>query len=121
MERGEIWWLNYPPSEARKNRDPHMVLLLSRDAHRHSRTQVTVALVTDVIRGIKTEVHLGPAQGLPKHCVVNADTLHTVEKKWLRDRSMLLGDDKMREVENAIMYALGITSPAGFFPDLPLR
>lgn len=121
MERGEIWWLNYPPSEARKNRDPHMVLLLSRDAHRHNRTQVTVALVTDVIRGIKTEVPLGPDQGLPKHCVVNADTLHTIEKKWLRDRTVLLGDGKMREVEAAILYALGITSPPSSFLDLPLR
>jgi metal-responsive CopG/Arc/MetJ family transcriptional regulator len=39
------------------------------------REYVAVAPVTTLVRRIPTEVPLGPAEGLPKACVANLDTL----------------------------------------------
>ena len=66
MKRGEVWWADLPAPVGRRP-----VLLLSRDRAYAVRSAVTVAFVTTVIRGIPVEVRLGPADGMPKDCVVN--------------------------------------------------
>lgn len=103
MRRGEVWWAELPPPFGRRP-----VVLLSRDEAYAIRNQVSVAPVTTRIRGIRSEVPLGPEQGLPKRCVANLDTIGTIPKVALRERIALLLPDKIQAVNSAIRFALGL-------------
>ena len=103
MKRGEIWWVELPPPTGRRP-----VLLLSRNEAYAVRELVTIAPVTTRIRRIPSEVNLGPEEGLPQQCVANLDTITTIAKASLRERLTTLSSDKLKEVEVAIHFALGL-------------
>ena len=105
MKRGEIWWAELDPPAGRRP-----VLLLSRDEAYTIRELVIVAPVTTRIRHIPSEVPLGPEDGLPKPCVVNLDTITTIAKATLRDKLTTLSPEKLKAVEVALHFALGLTS-----------
>ena len=103
MKRGEVWWANFPAPIGRRP-----VVLLSRDSAYAVRFSVTVAPVTRTVHAIPVEVPLGPEDGLPEQCVVNLDGIATIPKKAL-DRSLAtLSPEKMRLVDRAIRFALGL-------------
>lgn len=103
MLRGEVWWAEFPkPVGARP------VLLLSRDRAISIREFVTVAEITTTIRNIPVEVPLGKEDGLPKHCVINLDVLNTIPKKMLVRYMAQLSPEKLRSVESALKFALGM-------------
>ena len=103
MKRGEIWWVELPPPTGRRP-----VLLLSRNEAYAVRELVTVAPITTRIRHIPSEVNLGPEEGLPQPCVANLDTITTIAKASLRERLTALSSDKLKEVEAALHFALGL-------------
>ncbi len=105
MKHGEIWWAELDPPVGRRP-----VLLLSRDEAYTIRELVIVAPVTTRIRHIPSEVPLGPEDGLPKPCVVNLDTITTIAKATLRDKLTTLSPEKLKAVEVALHFALGLTS-----------
>ncbi len=105
MKRGEIWWAELePPAGGRP------VLLLSRDEAYSVRELVTVAPVTTRVRHIPSEVHLNLEDGVPKPCVVNLDTITTIARVSLCDRLTTLSTEKLRAVEVALHFALGMES-----------
>lgn len=103
MRRGEVWWAELPPPFGRRP-----VVLLSREEAYPVRNQVTVAPVTTRIRRIRSEVPLGPEQGLPRQCVANLDTIGTIPKGALRERIALLPHEKIQAINAAIRFALGL-------------
>ena len=54
------------------------VLVLTRELVRPHRTLVTVAPITSTIRGLSTEVAVGPPNGLGHESVVSCDNIVTV-------------------------------------------
>lgn len=54
------------------------VLVLTRAMVRPHLTSVTVAPITSRVRGLSTEVPVGPANGLDQESVVSCDTIVTV-------------------------------------------
>ena len=78
MRRGEVWWADLPSPASRRP-----VVLLSRNEAYAVRELVTVAPVATRVRRIPTEVALGVAEGLPKACVVNLDTITTIPRRTL--------------------------------------
>jgi mRNA interferase MazF len=50
-----------------------------------------VAPVTRTIRGIPTEVRLGPEHGLEDECVASFDNLQPIDRARLTDRAGALG------------------------------
>ncbi|MBI3962453.1 MAG: type II toxin-antitoxin system PemK/MazF family toxin [Deinococcus sp.] len=103
MRRGEIWWAELPPPAGRRP-----VVLLSRDEAYTIRQFVTIAPVTARMRGIPSEVPLGPEDGLPKSCVANLDTITTIPKDLLQQRLGQLRPKKLQAVEEALRFALGL-------------
>jgi mRNA interferase MazF len=103
VRRGEIWWAELEPPAGRRP-----VLLLSRNEAYSVRSLITVAPVTTRIRGIPSEVSLGVNDGLPQDCVANLDTITTIPKDCLRSRLAVLNTKKLKEIETAICFALGI-------------
>jgi mRNA interferase MazF len=103
MQRGEVWWAEFPAPVGKRP-----VVVLSRDRAIQVRTHVTVAQVTRTIRDIPVEVPLGLAEGLPKKCVANLDVINTIPKSLLKERLCLLPLEKVRAVDEAIRFALGM-------------
>jgi len=88
------------------------VLLLSRNEAYAVRTLVTVAPVTTRIRRLPVEVALGRAEGLPKRCVANLDTVTTIPKRRLIQPAGAVSPKKMAEVDRALCFALGLDEAA---------
>lgn len=103
MRRGEIWW-----AELGKPAGRRPVVLLSRNEAYSVRSLVIVAPVTTRIRNIPSEVSLGVADGMPRDCVVNLDTIATVPRDCLRGRLTALSAQKIEEIEAAIHFTLGM-------------
>ena len=59
------------------------VLVLTRALVRPHLNRVTVAPITSTIRGLSTEVAVGPRNGLDHACVVSCDNVTTVPKSAL--------------------------------------
>ena len=103
MRRGEVWWANLPPPSG-----PRPVVLLSRNAAYSVREYVTIAPISRRIRGIQTEVPLGPNDGLPHPCAANVDTINTIPKHLLQSLITNLSHEKLEAVEEAIHFALAL-------------
>jgi len=105
MRRGEIWWADLPVPAGRRP-----VVLLSRNEAYAVRELVTVAPITTRVRRIPTEVPLGRAEGLPKACVVNLDTITTIPRRALTEPIGPLPPEKLTAVERALLFALGFVN-----------
>jgi len=100
LKRGEVWWAHVD------KRRP--VVLISRDEAYSVRALVLVAPVTRTTRGFAAEVKVGRAEGLPKPCVVNCDSLVTLPKVDLIERAGVLSAAKIRELDDALRFVLGL-------------
>ena len=103
MKKGEVWWADLPPPDRRRP-----VVLLSRDSAYDVRSLVTVAPVTTRIRGLSAEVRLGADDGMPRECAINLDNINTIGKHLLQQFIIDLSQQKLRAVEDAIRFALGM-------------
>ncbi len=83
-------------------------MLLSRDVAYAVRQFVTVASVTTRVRSIRSEVLLGPEDGLRRGSVVNLDNINTIPKASLERRMAGLSDEKLAAVDAAIRFALAL-------------
>lgn len=78
-------------------------LILTRPAMLHLLTWLTVAPITSTIRGITSEVPVGPRNGLDHDSVVSCDNITTVRTSALGRTIGLLFDDQ----EPALARAVG--------------
>jgi mRNA interferase MazF len=70
-----------------------------------------VAAVTGTIRGLPTEVPLGPGQGLARECVVSCDNLFTIPKPAIGSRRGELDPESLERLRAALMIALDLEQP----------
>lgn len=103
MRRGDVYWARLPAPVGRRP-----VVLVSRDEAYAIKTRLTVVVVTRTVRGIPTEVRLGPAQGLPKVGVANADELVTLPVSLLGERISTLSRAKLEEIDGALRFSLAL-------------
>jgi mRNA-degrading endonuclease toxin of MazEF toxin-antitoxin module len=62
------------------------------------------------VRAIPTAVALTPEEdGMPRHCAVAIDNTLAIRKTWLDERIVELSIARMREVEQAIHFALDLS------------
>ena len=69
--QGEIWW-----AETEDKRRP--VLVVTRSEAIPVLTWLVVAPVTRTVRGIPTEIALGPEEGLPEPCAASFDNVQPI-------------------------------------------
>jgi mRNA interferase MazF len=100
MVRGEIWWATTPGGD-------RPVLVLTRDPVADRIGAVVVAACSRTIRGLQSELALGPEDGMPERCVAAFDNLHTLRRDVFRQRITRLGPDKMADACGALARALG--------------
>lgn len=103
MKQGEVWWIRFRPPVGRRP-----AVLVSRPQAYGVRTSVTVVPLTQTIRGIPVEVRLDTTDGVPRPCAANADNLTTVPLRVLDGYVTTLAHEKLRELEDAMRFALGL-------------
>ncbi|TFC80986.1 type II toxin-antitoxin system PemK/MazF family toxin [Cryobacterium sp. TMS1-20-1] len=73
------------------------VLVLTRELVRPHLARVTVAPITSTVRGLSTEVPVGPANGLDQDCAVSCDNVVTIPVASLgRQIGFLLPQQEVR-------------------------
>ena len=102
MKRGEIRWYRFRAPDKRRT-----VVVLTRDAVLDYLGDVTVAPITSTVRDIPSEVAIGPGDGMPRRCAINLDHVQTVSKTRLGGIVTTLPADRMVEVREALLFALG--------------
>ena len=105
LHRGDVWDADLPDDIGR-----HHAVLLSRDVAMARRHRAVVVLVTSNVLGKRTEVAVGPEEGLDYECVIDADDLYTLSTGRLLRRRGALGSDKLAALEAALHIALGLRS-----------
>lgn len=101
VRRGEVWWVERPDAGPR----PH--LILTRDAAIDALTSVLGVPATRVVRGIASEVEVGPDDGMPDRCVLSLDNTRVLQKAYFRERICTLGQERMDSVCYALAVATG--------------
>jgi mRNA interferase MazF len=91
------------------------VLILTRDSAIPFLTALTIAPITSTIRAIPTEVVLSEDDGMPGECAATLDNLQTVPKAQIGSFITHLAPERMREVRDAIVFALDLDSLAEGF------
>jgi mRNA interferase MazF len=103
LRRGDLYWARLPQPRGRRP-----VVIVSRTKAARVRSVVTVAPVTRMIRGLGSELPLGPDDGLKVRCVANCDNIETVSKARLTKRIGSLDSAQLVGLDDALRYALGI-------------
>lgn len=103
MRRGEVYWHRFDRPDKRRP-----VVVLTRTSLLGHLGTVTVASLTRTIRGVASEVAVGPAQGLPAPCVVNLHNVFTLQRAELSAFVAFLPAEVMARVDRALVFALGV-------------
>ena len=105
VARNEIYWADLGPPAGRRP-----VCVVTRDAAAAVLTAVTCAPITRTVRGgIRSEVPIGPEEGLPEPCVISCDNLVTMPIASLDQRPVGHLDEVARaRLDGALRYALDI-------------
>jgi mRNA interferase MazF len=83
-------------------------VILTRDRAIPLLANVVVAAVTRTVRGLPTEVELGPEHGVDEGCVINCDNLLTVSKGDLGRRRGQLDPAALQRLRAALLIVLDL-------------
>ena len=98
--RGQVWWGEIEEVGRRP------FLIMTRPAAVGVLSSVLAAPVTRTIRGIPTELPLGPEDGMPTDCVANFDNLRPVPKANLVDHICTLEPMRLEQACSALRLAV---------------
>jgi len=101
VKRGEVWWVERPA----EGRRPYLVLI--RDSAIPALTALVCVPATRTVRGIPSEVELGPDDGMPDRCALSFDNVRVLRKSYFRERICTLGPERMASVCRALGIATG--------------
>ena len=86
-------------------------LILTRDAARGAMTKVTVAPITTTIKGLSSEVRVGPENGLDYECAVALDNVVTVSVDLLGRTVGYLSGEQEAALARAVVLAYDLQVP----------
>jgi len=93
--QGEIWW-----ADTEHKRRP--VLVVTRSEAIPVLTRLVVAPVSRTVRGIRTEIELGPDEGLPETCAASFDNVQPIRRSFLTRRVGRLSEARRDELCRAL-------------------
>ncbi|WP_433168227.1 type II toxin-antitoxin system PemK/MazF family toxin [Kribbella sp. CA-247076] len=87
---------------------PRPVVVLTRELIRPRLTNVTVAPITSTVRGLSTEVPVGPRNGLNHDSAISCDNIQTIPKVQLGRLIGYLHPDQETSLAEAISLAFDL-------------
>jgi mRNA interferase MazF len=110
MRRGELYRVRRPPGDPKPAR---VFVIVSRQPLIDSAySTVICAPVFTHWHGLPTQVAVSAAEGLKHESAIQCDGLMSLEKSKLTDYVGELTTEKLRELDNALLIALGIATSA---------
>lgn len=102
VARGEVRLFRFPQPDKQRP-----VVILTRASIIDRLSRVTVAPITSTVRGVASEVVLGPEDGMKDTCAINLHNIVTVPKAGLGRRVAQLEAARLEQLCAAITFALG--------------
>jgi mRNA interferase MazF len=110
MRRGELYRVRRPPGDPKPAR---VFVVVSRQPLIDATfSTVICAPVFTQWHGLPTQVALGTSEGLKHDSAIQCDGLMSLEKSRLTDCVGELAPDKLRELDGALMVAVGLAPSA---------
>jgi len=110
MKRGELYRVRRPPGDPKPAR---VFVVVSRQPLIDSTySTVICAPVFTRLHGLPTQVAVSTAEGLKHESAIQCDGLMSLGKSRLTDYVGELTGDKLRDLDNALLVALGIPASA---------
>ena len=110
--RGQIYWLNWEPGRGSEQTGRRPSLVVQNNPYNQASAYVNTIVVTISSKGrdIPTHVKLIPdsVNGLRETSYIKCEQLYTINKERLEDYIGEIGDDVLREVDNALKKVLGL-------------
>lgn len=103
MKRGDICWYKFSHPDKKRP-----VLILTRNSVLEYLGEVTIAPITTTVRNIPSEVFLSKTDDMPRDCAINCDHIQSVAKGKIGATLTSLSPTKLKEVGQAICFALDI-------------
>ncbi len=100
LGHGQVWWADLPDENVRP------VVVLTRGTVAPLLRRVLVAPVTLTVRGLRTEVAIGPAEGVQAGSVVNLDNAQLLDTGRLLRLAGEVAPRRWREVCEAMAHAI---------------
>jgi mRNA interferase MazF len=100
LRRGEVWWGEIEDVGRRP------FLVMTRSAAIPVLQSVLAAPITRTVRGLPTELALGPDDGMPTECAASFDNLRVVPKAYLTERLCSLAPMRVIEACGALRTAV---------------
>jgi mRNA interferase MazF len=102
VRRGEIRWYTFAAPDKRRP-----VLLLTRTTVIDTLNEIIVVPATRTVRGIRTEILLSKADGMPETCALNFDHVALAQRTRIGALITELAPSRWPEVEAAMLVACG--------------
>lgn len=110
IKRGEVYYADLSPVVGSEQGGVRPVLIIQNDIGNKYSPTVIVSAITSQLGKAKLPTHIElPAEkyNLPKNSVALLEQIRTLDKRRLREKVTTLSNDKMREVNKAILISLG--------------
>lgn len=86
-------------------------VVLTREGTRAAMTKITIAPITSTIKGLSSEVPMGPANGLDHEGVISLDNVVTVQTRLLGRTIGFLSYAQEAELARAVVLAYDLDIP----------
>ena len=108
-KRGEIWMVNFNPGRGSEQTGVRPALIIQNDIGNQYASTTVVAAITTTIKKYPVTVLLAQGKGgLKQSSMVNLAQILTIDKGRLIKKLGHVGDDKMKEIDEAMKVSLGI-------------
>jgi len=109
VNRGDVYWHIFRAPDKRRP-----VVILTQDRAIPYLNALAVAAVTTKVKNVPSQVLLESEDGMPELCAVNLHQIQLVRKSDLKHIITRLRVERMREIREAAIYALGLEDPDEF-------
>lgn len=110
IKRGEIYYADLSPVVGSEQGGVRPVLVLQNDVGNKYSPTVIVTAITSQLGKAKLPTHVElPAEqyNLPKNSVALLEQIRTLDKRRLQEKVTTLSQEKMKEVNKALLISLG--------------
>ncbi|MBS3435305.1 type II toxin-antitoxin system PemK/MazF family toxin [Staphylococcus aureus] len=118
IRRGDVYLADLSPVQGSEQGGVRPVVIIQNDTGNKYSPTVIVAAITGRINKAKIPTHATHVEiekkkyKLDKDSVILLEQIRTLDKKRLKEKLTYLSDDKMKEVDNALMISLGLNAVA---------
>ncbi|KOS65386.1 PemK family transcriptional regulator [Staphylococcus aureus] len=115
IRRGDVYLADLSPVQGSEQGGVRPVVIIQNDTGNKYSPTVIVAAITGRINKAKIPTHVEIEKKkykLDKDSVILLEQIRTLDKKRLKEKLTYLSDDKMKEVDNALMISLGLNTVA---------